>query len=433
MRKIDEQRVRRMLASMTSADPEASGSAPGAVPHNTRRIVGALTLQHVGDTVVDAKTVLPWLLSAVGAPAALTGLLVPVRESGSMLPQAALVGWVRRVRARKWIWVAGAAVQVLAVVAMSLLTLTASRTTAGIALLACLTIFALGRSLSSLATKDVMGRTIPGGRRGRVTGLATLAGGAVAVSTGVAIRVIGTDEPDTGLLALLLLLAAGTWVVAAAVFAQVIEPVDDHVERLEIGWIVHAVGLLRTDPPFRRFITARTLLLVSALSPPFVVTLATARGGAGLEGLGPFVIATGLAALLGGRFWGGLADRSSRRTMMTAAGASSAIVLALLAALSVPAVAEAAWIYPLAYLLLALAHPGSRIGRKTYVIDMAEGNRRTDYVAVSNTAMGVVLLAAGAVSSGIAIFGAELALAFLAALGVLGVLTARSLPEVTAT
>jgi MFS family permease len=94
--------------------------------------------------------------------------------------------------------------------------------------------------------------------------------------------------------------------------------------------------LLRDDRPFRRFVTARTLLLVSALAPPFVVTLATREGGPGLAGLGPFVISSGLAALLGGRTWGRLADRSSRRAMTLAAGAASLIVLGFLAVLQLP-------------------------------------------------------------------------------------------------
>jgi hypothetical protein len=63
-------------------------------------------------------------------------------------------------------------------------------------------------------------------------------------------------------------------------------------------------------------------------------------------------------------------------------------------------------------------------------VDLAEGNRRTDYVAVSNAAMGVLLLATGAVSAAIASFGAEAALLFLATLGVLAIPVGRSLPEV---
>src|SRR5690606_41905223 len=40
--------------------------------------VAADALQNVGDQVVNAKTVLPWLLSTLGAPGALLGLLVPI-------------------------------------------------------------------------------------------------------------------------------------------------------------------------------------------------------------------------------------------------------------------------------------------------------------------------------------------------------------------
>ncbi len=119
--------------------------------------------------------------------------------------------------------------------------------------------------------------------------------------------------------------------------------------------------------------------------------------------------------------------------MMAGAAGGAVIIAALLLALRVEAVAESSLPYVVAYLLLAFAHTGSRLGRKTYVVDLGEGNQRTDYVAVSNTAMGVLLLATGAVSAGLATFGVEAALVFLAALGVAGVVSAHRLPEVSGT
>jgi hypothetical protein len=68
---------------------------------NGFRQVAAQALQSTGDHVVNPKTVLAWLFSVLGVPAVLTGLLVPIRESGSMLPQAAMVRWVRRRPVRK--------------------------------------------------------------------------------------------------------------------------------------------------------------------------------------------------------------------------------------------------------------------------------------------------------------------------------------------
>jgi hypothetical protein len=404
-----------------------------AVPGNAVKQVLALSLQKVGDLLADPRTVLSWLMTAVGAPAGFVGLLVPIRESGSMLPQVALVPLVRRLAVRKWVWVSGGVLQAVAVTAMALAAASLRGVAAGLAVLAALTVLALARSLSSIASKDVLGRTVPKGSRGQVNGLATVGAGVAAITVGVAMRGFGGQQTAASAFVWLLLAGALAWLLAVAVYATVREAPGEHDERVDARSAVAALSLLREDPPFRRFVLARTLLLVSALTPPFVVALATARGdGAGLEGLGPFVISSGLASLLGGRVWGRMADRSSRRAMMAACGAASGVVLAFLGLLRVEGVAETEWIYPLTYLLLALAHVGSRLGRKTYVIDLAEGNRRTEYVAVSNTVMGVLLLATGALSAAVATLGVEAALLLLAALGLAGVLVSRSLPEVTA-
>jgi hypothetical protein len=403
------------------------------VPANVTKQIVAMALQKAGDLVVDPKTVLAWLLAAVGAPAAAAAMLVPVRESGSMLPQAALVPWVRSLPVRKWVWVAGAGGQALAVLAMATLAATATGAVAGWGVVAALAAFALARSLSSIASKDVLGRTIPRGQRGQVTGLATVASGAIAVTVGLALRVFGGDGDRGGgadALAILLLVAALVWVAAGVVYVTLSEAPGEHDQRVDRTASRRAIALLRHDAPFRRFVLARTLLLVSALAPPFLVALATEIGGAGLAGLGPFVIGSGVAALVGGRLWGRFADRSSRLVMVWAAGSAAAIVLLLLGVLRLEGVRELELLYPGAYLLLAIAHTGARIGRKTYVVDLAEGNRRTDYVAVSNAAMGLLLLATGAISAAIASLGAEAALLFLAALGVLAVPVGRSLPEV---
>lgn len=233
------------------------------------------------------------------------------------------------------------------------------------------------------------------------------------------------------MLAWLLGVAAILWVLALLVFLGIREPDEEPTPAQEAaGWAGRAVRLLRDDRAFRRFVLARSLLLVSALSPPFVVALAAQAGGGGLAGLGPFVIAQGVASLLGGRTFGRLADRSSRDLMVWGAAAATVVIAGFLVLLQLPGMPSAWWLYPLTYVLLALTHTGVRVARKTYVVDMAEGDQRTEYVAVANTAMGVLLLVAGAISGGLALLGAEVALAFLALLGVAGVIVSRTLPEV---
>ncbi|HZJ39668.1 MAG TPA: MFS transporter, partial [Demequina sp.] len=152
-------------------DAGVEGLSEEARPHaaaNGLRQMAAQALQSIGDQVVNAKTVLPWLLSALGAPGAFVAFLVPIRESGSMLPQAAWAPRVRRRRVRKWVWVAGAVGQAAATAGLALVAATASGWVAGAGVLAALAAFALARSLSSIASKDVLGRTVPKGQRGQI-------------------------------------------------------------------------------------------------------------------------------------------------------------------------------------------------------------------------------------------------------------------------
>jgi hypothetical protein len=214
-----------------------------AVPVNSTRTVVSHTLQNVGDHIVDAKTVLTWLLAATGAPAAFVGLLVPIRDAGSMVPQIVLAPAVRRLAVRKWVWVGGALVQAVAVVAMAVVTATMTGTAAGVGILATLAVFALARSASSFASKDVLGRTLPKGVRGQISGLAAVGSGLAAITVGLGMRLLGGGETDPATFAWLLVGAAAAWVVAAAVYAGLRETPGEHDRAGEGGGDPHgAVG-----------------------------------------------------------------------------------------------------------------------------------------------------------------------------------------------
>ena len=413
------------------ADVEAlPGDAEHHVAHNAVHTVGALTLTKIGDRIVDAKTVLTWLMGAIGAPSALTGLLVPVRESGALLPQVLVARFVAGRPRRQPTWLVGALGQAAAVAAMATIAVTLTGVAAGVALVGALAVFASFRSICSLTIKDVMGRTIPTGERGQVTGWATTASGFVAITVGLAIRALGEDT-GTAVFGALLAGAAVLWVASAVVFWRVREPAvpDDRDAR---EGVAASLRLLVTDPPFRRFVIARTLLLVSALTPPYVVIIAQEATGDDLAGLGPFVVAAGVASLVGGRLWGPFADRSSRRLIAGASGGASVAVLVFLALNGVAALASSSWWYVGVYFAIALIHEGARLGRSTYVVDLGDTGGRTDYVAVSNTAMGVLLLAVGALSSLVALAGPTAALLLLAGIGLVGVPVSLSMEEVGA-
>jgi len=305
---------------------------------------------------------------------------------------------------------------------------------AGWTLIALLVLFSLARGFCSVASKDVLGKTIPKTRRGRLGGFATSISGALAICVGLFMLFRQSDSNSSHFYTQLLLLAGCLWLIAAIVYAQVREkPGATSGGGNAIYEAIDNLGLLKSDAPFRQFVIVRSLFLCSALTAPYYVVLANRNTDANLSTLGLFIVANGLASSLSAPFWGRLADRSSRTVMIRAALISAILGLLMSALVTfVPKVAGQDWIYPLAFFILGIAHSGVRLGRKTYIVDMAGGNKRTDYVAVSNTVIGVILLLTGFVGALAQVVSTVGVIIILSLFGIAGVLLAHKLPEVQA-
>ncbi|MGD2124263.1 MAG: MFS transporter, partial [Gemmatimonadota bacterium] len=399
------------------------------VPGNFFKISASQTLTKLSDEISSAKTVLPWVLGAVGAPPALIGFLVPIRESGSLLPQLFIAAGVRRRPLRKPVWVLGAVLQAFALAGIGIATLTLRGLVAGAAVIGLLAAFSLARGLVSVASKDVIGKTVPKTRRGRLTGFTTALSGVLTLLMGLLLTVRSSGDPTTGPLVMLLGSAAVLWVLAGAIFSTVEEvPGATDGGKNAIREALARLDLLRTDRPFRSFVGVRALLISTGLAAPYYVALAR-EGSGGMGLLGSFVLASGLAAALASGFWGRFSDRSSRRVLI--AGATMAASLGLMVFLldMLGLLSRYPWIAPLAFFCLSIAHSGVRVGRKTYLLDMAGGNRRTDYVAVSNSVIGAVLLLGSAVGFLVPLIGPSGVLLVLSLMGFAGALWGTALPE----
>tara|TARA_R100000657_G_C4677834_1_gene124566 strand:- start:1316 stop:2350 length:1035 start_codon:yes stop_codon:yes gene_type:complete len=343
-----------------------------------------------------------------------------------MLPQLLIGAWVRRYAIRKTFWIAGSIVQGSCVLAMALAVNYWTGAAAGSAIIGLLLVFSLGRGLCSVAMKDVKGKTVPKGQRGQLTGIAGTASGVLTLLVSLWLL---REEPDNLLVYVVLLVAAAMlWLSAAVIFSQVQEQpgeTDGGANALQRAW--QNLGLLQTDKQFRQFVICRGLLLGSALVSPFLVLLAQQQHGNG-QTLAWFLICTSLASALSAVFWGRLADRSSRQVMIIAATLALA-GCAVLAAVQMVIGELPLYGYLLLFLLLSVGHAGVRVGRKTYLLDMASGNQRTDYVSVSNTIIGVLLLVVGGISSLLAWWSLVAVLWFFAASCLAGLLYAIKLPE----
>ncbi|HCW88704.1 MAG TPA: MFS transporter [Marinobacter sp.] len=401
------------------------------VPRNFFLILGSNVLTKLGDLLISPKTVLAWLMTAVGAPA-LVAWLVPIRESGSMVPQMVIGAWVRRRAVRKWFWTLGAFGQSVSVMAMAGSVWYLEGYAAGGGITGALVFFSLARGFCSVSMKDVQGKCIPKTRRGRLSGLATTIGGSATVALTAALF-WDRGDPSLTFYTLLLLLAAALWLIAGVLFASV----DEYAGETggggnAINEAFDSLSLLRDDAPFRHFVITRALLLGSALAAPYFVVLAQQASDTGWM-LGVFLLASSLASSLSASFWGWAADTSSRRVMIRGAAMASAVCLLVggVHALVPGKGSGGAWFYAVAFFVLNIAHAGVRLGRKTYLTDMAGGNKRTDYTAVSNTVIGVLLLLTGGLTALISLVSEVAVVLLLGVMGLMGLFSALRLGEVT--
>jgi len=421
---------------MTDAAPQTAPEAGQGGPSARLVHLAAQTCTKAADALSDPKLVLAWLLTSLGAPGALIGALVPVREAGALLPQIPLSRLVMA-RARVGpIWALGAACQGVAAAGICLAALTLSGAAAGWTIIMCLAALSVARAACSVSYKDALARTVPKGRRGRVTGLATSAAAAVALGFGAA-TATGVLPLTVPAIAGAVGIAGALWLAAALIFTRLPEPARAAGTPPSMS-VASFLRPLRDAPQLRVFLLTRALLTGTALAPPYIVMLSAAADGSGprLGQLGPLVIASALAAIVSGWIWGRLSDRSSRATLM-ASGALAASALGICAWIGPGLGAEAlspvipgVFAPAIALFFAQIAYEGVRAGRKLHLTDMADDDARARWTALSNTIIGAVMLAGGVIGALADALGPEAALWALAVMAALSVPVASRLEHV---
>lgn len=380
--------------------------------------VVALTLSKAGDGLADAKLTLAWLLSSLGAPAMLIPWIVPIREALSLLPQLVIAKKIREFEKRKMFWIIGSLVQGLCIAMMGVAGLFLRGDEAGYAVIFMLVIFSLARGVCSISLKDVMGKTVAKQRRGRLNGLSASVAGFVTLIFGGMLLFDLVPTNDTRLLIGLMVLAGAAWILAAVVYSGLPE-YSGATEGGKSGFAeaLSSLNLLVKDSVFRHFIIARSLFISTALVAPFYVMLANQQTESDLSTLGLLLVLAGLANLVSGPFWGRYADLSSKGVLIVSGlmCGSLAVLVTIASVFDWSVTHHSAW-YGCIIFILYIGHAGVRLGRKIYLMDMANQENRAKLVAVSNTLIGFLLLFIGGLSTLLAKPGAIVAIMTFGAL-----------------
>lgn len=405
-------------------------SACSDVPRNYLLNIGNGASTKLAEQLAGPNLVLPWLLSALGAPAALVGFLMPAKQVGSLAPQLLVSGQIRRLQRRKWAWVGAGLAQAALLLLIVLAALSLPPLAAGLAILILFTGFAICSGVGSVAFQDVTGKTVPKGRRGRLLSVRAAIGGALTLAAGAILHLFFESADGIGIYLVLIIIAAGLWALAAALFLLLDEtPGATDGGRNPVREIRQGLAISRDVPGYRRYMLTRGLLLSVELAMPFYALHGEQVFGGEVAALGIFVVTLGLATVVSSPFWGYFADYSSR-TVLILSGLFGALagVLALFIALG-PDTLQQAWIYTSVFLVLGIAEAGVRLGRKTYLVDAAPADERPLYVAFSNTSIGLLAIAGGGLGFVAQFFGSNALVLLLLMLALVGAAAAWWMPE----
>ncbi len=382
----------------------------------------------------SAKITLPWLLQGVGAPMYMVPLLVPIRESGSLIPQFLMAGMVERAKKYKYLWCIASVLQGLCILITGIVAFKATGVIAGWMIISLLVVFSLARCLASISSKAALAKTIPKSKRGKTNGWTASAAGGLSIVFGLIFYGgwVGTTGQyvNSAVVGALLLVAGGCWFLAAAIFSGLTEVRNEKKTKKHGESLWKYYKPLSKDRVFLRYVTARALFLSTALSAPYYILLVANSSAFSTGVLGMFIIASGCASLLFGSVWGKLSDDSSRKVMITAGflAAVTGLLVWLLYHQNSPIVLQS-WFVPASYFFLEGCHQGVRVARKTFVVNISDADSRVAYVSASNTLIGMLLLISGvfiALASTLTVHGT---IAMFSVVSLIGCCVAYGLPE----
>lgn len=262
------------------------------------------------------------------------------------------------------------------------------------------TAFNLGDAVATVPWFDIMGKSVPPSRRGRVMGSAQIVVGVLAIGAGQLVRLILSDEgPGFPSNYALCFAIAGTGAVlswASEWFIhEVIQPMAE--SRLALRDYAPALWrVLRHDRHFLRITSVRLLAGMANMALPFYIIFGTDVLQFPPETIGLFSAAQVAGGVFAGTVLGFLSERSGSKAVILAALIVQMLapVVALLMFLSAASFgALAPWLYALVFVAIGVGQSSGILGFINYVLELAPPQERVTYIGLTNTLSGLLLLA----------------------------------------
>ncbi len=342
---------------------------------------------NIGTAFLEGNTVLPTFASTLTSSPFLIGLVSSIRSFGYLMPQIFVAGFIEnRPMKKPFMMRAGYVMRSAgAILALSALIAKKNPQWALAVFFAALTVFAFADGFGGLPWMDIVARTIPQDRRGRLFGTMQAVGGSGSFVAGFLIQRLLSHNGNYPL-NYFTVMALGAFFMCCSLTAMhfIADPggptpekyssLGTYLKRLPSAWA--------QNPLFRQLMVTRLLTGSFYLCLPFFAIHAQRELHFPVSVVGLFVSAQMVGSVIGGPIWGYLGDRKGPhwviRIVALTTTATALLALGARLAVSCGASAMAYGLYLLLYFCVGTSFGGTWIGFSNYVFDISvEGNRAT--------------------------------------------------------
>lgn len=347
----------------------------------------------VGAAFIEANTLLPSLVSLLTANSVVIGLASTIRNAGYLLPQLFVAGYAERLPFKKPLLKVNGAINRLSVLLMALIIFffaDKQPQVALVGLLATITLFSISDGIGGVPWTDLVAKSIPSTRRGRLLATMQSIGGIGAFFAGLFIRQILGDIAFP-LNYTVLLLVGFVFVVLSLVGTLLVKEREGVVRKgstMATYWR-RLPSVWHENPMFQQMMFTRMLLSCFHLALPFYVIFARERLGFAESSVGLFLSAQMTGSILASLLWGHLGDKHGNRTVIRLVTTITAVTpgLALLSSfmLHVGWINMAFFLCFLVFATVGATLSGNWIGFTNYLLEIASDIDRPTYVGLMNT------------------------------------------------
>jgi MFS family permease len=351
---------------------------------------------------IGSNTVIPGYLTALGASAALVGLITSLQNASWLLPQLfAARTLADKPRKKPHILRPAAAGRLLFLVLGLALWITRAQPAWLMLVLSTVAIigFWIGDGMASVPWFDLLSKIIPPRRRGRLTSTGQVLSGLLGFVAGFAVEgllsVRGPSFPDNYVS--IFLLGFASLALSFVSTSLIVEPAGAPAQK-NPSWREYLPQLwhvLKDDQVFRRFILTRQLFGFSGLATPFYMTFALTQLDLPAQVAGRYTSISVLGSILAAVLMGWLNERyGSKRVILLSIGLATSVPVLALAIPRVLAASGAAlaWGYGLVFFAMSATLSSMMPGWMNFCLEHAPELDRPKYVGLTNTLNGVTTL-----------------------------------------